>query len=132
MLAYCILPFLSLFSAVFAQDDATLNYYEDLVNKYSEQYTSFNVPRNNYQFRPRSNQPSNYGQFDFIVVGSGAGGSVMARRLSEVRQWKVLLLEAGQLENNFTDIPSMYFYLAKSPYSWGYQTSSQQNACLGE
>ncbi|RWS02952.1 glucose dehydrogenase (acceptor)-like protein 3, partial [Dinothrombium tinctorium] len=83
-------------------------------------YHSFTVTRNNWD-----------SEYDYIIVGGGSAGAVMASRLSENPQWKVLLLEAGGSENILTDIPLSAANLQMTPLDWAYQTEPQKAACYG-
>ena len=67
----------------------------------------------------------NKSEFDFIVVGSGSAGSVVAGRLAE-NGHQVLLLEAGGPANWFMTIPYLCMLFQKSPYDWQYQTVPQK------
>ncbi|CAH0548918.1 unnamed protein product [Brassicogethes aeneus] len=77
--------------------------------------------------RPLDRQPE--AQYDFVIIGGGSAGSVMANRLSEVEGWRVLLLEAGGHETEITDVPILSLYLHKSKVDWGYKTEPQDTAC---
>lgn len=70
-----------------------------------------------------------YREYDFVVVGAGAAGAVVANRLTEIPNWTVLLLEAGGHENEITDVPLLSLYLHKSRLDWKYRTQPQPTAC---
>ncbi|XP_065171134.1 glucose dehydrogenase [FAD, quinone]-like [Atheta coriaria] len=67
-------------------------------------------------------------EFDFIIVGAGTSGAVLASRLSEVPEYSVLLLEAGQPESVISKIPSMHPHVSKL-HHWGYQSTPQKHWC---
>lgn len=56
---------------------------------------------------------------------------MLANRLTENPDWKVLLIEAGDVENFVTNIPLFAAYLQGTSYSWDYNTEPQKDACLG-
>ncbi|XP_055316779.1 glucose dehydrogenase [FAD, quinone] [Sitodiplosis mosellana] len=69
-------------------------------------------------------------EYDFIIVGGGSSGAVVANRLTEVENWNVLLLEAGGDETEVSDVPLMAGFLQLSPLDWKYKTEPQGTACL--
>jgi len=69
-------------------------------------------------------------ELDFVVVGGGVAGSVVAARLSEVPGWTVGLLEAGPEEPTATSVPAFATAAVGTELDWRYVTEPQRNACL--
>lgn len=64
--------------------------------------------------------------FDFIVVGAGSAGCVLANRLTEDGTSSVVVVEAGGPDNKQEiHIPAAFSKLFKSAFDWAYYTEEQ-------
>ncbi|XP_028157764.1 glucose dehydrogenase [FAD, quinone]-like [Ostrinia furnacalis] len=70
--------------------------------------------------------------YDFIIVGAGSAGCVIANRLSEVKKWKILLLEAGPEEPDITSVPALAPALGSSSIDWMYRTQPEELTCRAQ
>ncbi|MCC5944252.1 MAG: GMC family oxidoreductase N-terminal domain-containing protein [Bernardetiaceae bacterium] len=71
--------------------------------------------------------------YDFIIIGAGSAGCLLANRLSKDPQNKVLLLEAGKSdEHRNIHIPAAFPKLFKSEYDWAYHSTPQKDLASRE
>ncbi|MEM6412409.1 MAG: GMC family oxidoreductase N-terminal domain-containing protein, partial [Pseudomonadota bacterium] len=65
--------------------------------------------------------------FDYIIVGAGSAGCVLANRLSADGRRSVLLLEAGGSDRNILiEMPTALSYpMASETYNWGYKSDPE-------
>lgn len=72
-------------------------------------------------------------EVDFIIVGAGSAGAVLANRLTESGKHKVLLLEAGAASHPFTTMPASFGLLISDPAAnWCYKSTPEETTANRE
>ncbi len=67
--------------------------------------------------------------YDYVIVGGGSAGCVLASRLTEDSNVQVLLLEAGGKDSHpLIHMPVGFAKMTDGPYTWGYTTVPQKHA----
>ncbi|MGH8738252.1 MAG: GMC family oxidoreductase [Burkholderiales bacterium] len=73
--------------------------------------------------------PERFGSYDYVIVGAGSAGCLLANRLSADPSVSVLLLEAGGKDDWFwIDVPVGYLYTIANPRTdWCYKTEPDEH-----
>ncbi len=67
--------------------------------------------------------------YDYVIVGGGSAGCVLAARLTEMPEARVLMIEAGPRDTSpYIHMPVGFFKMTGGPLTWGYQTKPLAHA----
>ncbi|XP_023022199.2 glucose dehydrogenase [FAD, quinone] [Leptinotarsa decemlineata] len=109
----------------------TIQNLSNIITQSLQNASTYELPTSANAHRPLDDGITDIGKYDFVIIGGGTTGCVIASRLSEVAEWNILLLEAGKFGNDFTEMPSSVFKTILSEYNWGFKSIPQTTACLG-
>ncbi|XP_036147138.1 glucose dehydrogenase [FAD, quinone] [Monomorium pharaonis] len=70
-------------------------------------------------------------EFDFVIVGGGSAGSVLANRLTEIEDWNVLLIEAGEDPSILSEAPAALLSQLHTSEDYSYNIEPEKFACHG-
>ncbi len=72
--------------------------------------------------------------YDYIIVGAGSAGCVLANRLSENAKYTVCVLEAGPADKTpFSSIPAAFgYFMFSKKYNWAYNAKPEPSIRNGE
>ncbi|XP_074596587.1 L-sorbose 1-dehydrogenase-like [Brevipalpus obovatus] len=80
----------------------------------------------------RTSEDLNSREYDYVVIGGGTAGSVVAARLSEIFENRVLVLEAGDEETGTTQVMYNWSPFLKSKTNeWRLRSEPEKNAAWG-
>lgn len=107
---------------------------ENIIDSDFEKVQYVDPIRNDFisEMKDRYNDKNILNHYDFVIVGASPTGCVLANRLTENPEWKVLLLEAGERENMFVKVPVFAAYMQSTSYNWGYLAEPQNYSCWGK
>ncbi|KPI96024.1 Glucose dehydrogenase [acceptor] [Papilio xuthus] len=76
---------------------------------------------------------SNVGEsYDFIIVGAGTAGTLVASQLSNINPtWSILLVEAGDNPDILSEVPAFLFLNQNKKNDWKYKVEPNGKSCLG-
>ncbi|KAL7278688.1 hypothetical protein ACG7TL_007690 [Trametes sanguinea] len=96
-----------------------------LVNKLASFATPYTPEASNLV---SDDEPAKWRSYDYVIVGGGTAGCVLASRLSEDPKTTVLLVEAGKSheESFFSRIPLGFPRLFRTGFDWKYETTPQK------
>ncbi|KAK9688202.1 GMC oxidoreductase [Popillia japonica] len=113
----------------FCNDGDALEFIESLRQKIRNLEAAGKINRNYDPYiQPDLQDEETY---DFIIVGGGSAGSALVHRLSEISDWKILLLEAGGEPDILSDVAYWSQLLHLTENNWNYFTEKEENFGLG-